>query len=435
MTRWPILSFFLFFVLVACNSPQRGLFAKKTPHEQYADRIRDAGLQRTQLGALWMAAAEKGLAQPLKIVLPYEEAGFFPAEQPRAAGFIFSAKRGEQLTVAISSVPTTDVLLFAELWQPNAAGTKPKLLATADTNTNTLKYDVGNEGSFLLRIQPELLRSVEYRLVVTVGPSLAFPVRSADKPRVISLWGTERDAGARSHEGIDIAAKFRTPVVAAADGYISSVSENQLGGKVVFLRMSDQSYSLYYAHLDSQIVKQGQEVKSGEILGLMGNTGNAKTTVPHLHFGIYAGMGGAIDPFPFVNQNRDLPQQPGLPIEDLNKYLRTTGSSTIFDRPVAGSTALSKPPNGTALLTTAVTGKWFKVQLPNGSEGFIAGTQTSKLPLTTIKLGHTQKLLSAPDSTSAGKLILAAGTSVTVRGLFNDYYFVKHENIDGWLSK
>ena len=51
------------------------------------------------------------------------------------------------------------------------------------------------------------------------------------------------------------------------------------------------------------MVSGGNRVRVGDTLGFVGNTGNAKTTPPHLHFGIYT-RGGAIDPLPFVKQTK-----------------------------------------------------------------------------------------------------------------------------------
>lgn len=58
------------------------------------------------------------------------------------------------------------------------------------------------------------------------------------------------------------------------------------GGKVVWMRDEARGMSLYYAHLDSQHVAAGAYVRPGDTLGFVGKTGNARTTPPHLHFGI-----------------------------------------------------------------------------------------------------------------------------------------------------
>jgi murein DD-endopeptidase MepM/ murein hydrolase activator NlpD len=68
--------------------------------------------------------------------------------------------------------------------------------------------------------------------------------------------------------------------IAAANGRISSVTENNLGGKVMFMRPAGKDFTLYYAHLDEQLVSEGQDVRTGDTIGLVGNTGNARTTPP-----------------------------------------------------------------------------------------------------------------------------------------------------------
>ena len=60
--------------------------------------------------------------------------------------------------------------------------------------------------------------------------------------------------------------------------------------------------SIYYAHLDSILVQSGSRVKRGDTLGLVGNTGNAQTTAPHLHFGVYANGRAAVNPLPFIKR-------------------------------------------------------------------------------------------------------------------------------------
>lgn len=135
-----------------------------------------------------------------------------------------------------------------------------------------------------------------------------FPV-AGKKANVGSFWGAKRDGGKRKHEGIDIFAKKGTPVLAISDGLITRVSNMPLGGKVVWMRSSVKNWSVYYAHLDEQWVVEGQYVRKGDALGTVGNTGNARTTPPHLHFGIYTNR-GAMDPYPHVkNLSR-------IPVED-----------------------------------------------------------------------------------------------------------------------
>ena len=100
-------------------------------------------------------------------------------------------------------------------------------------------------------------------------------------------WGAPRDGGRRPHRGIDIFARRGTAVVAVAPGIISYIGEQPKGGFCLWLT-TENGASFYYAHLDRWApgLYEGMEVASGDLLGFVGNTGNARTTPPHLHFGI-----------------------------------------------------------------------------------------------------------------------------------------------------
>jgi murein DD-endopeptidase MepM/ murein hydrolase activator NlpD len=117
-------------------------------------------------------------------------------------------------------------------------------------------------------------------------PSLINPVLGATKQSIISFYGDARDNG-RKHEGIDIVAPKGTFVIAPTGGEIVSVSYNSLGGKVIWMKDPRLKRTYYFAHLDSQIVTKGMLVNRGDTLGTVGNTGNARRTRSHLHFGIY----------------------------------------------------------------------------------------------------------------------------------------------------
>lgn len=161
------------FLCIACSAPNRGLFAGKTAHQRYADKISNAGLKETSLGQNWFTAAGKGLTQPLAIKLPYKEVGYFDAAQPAAAGYRFTARRGDKVLIVLTKKPAAGFSLFLDLWQP-VANEQPKLIAAADTAAAGLNYEVNKDGEYLLRLQPELLAGGEYTLEIRTGPSLDF---------------------------------------------------------------------------------------------------------------------------------------------------------------------------------------------------------------------------------------------------------------------
>jgi hypothetical protein len=109
------------------------------------------------------------------------------------------------------------------------------------------------------------------------------------------------------HHGDDIFANLGTPVVAVADGTLNRVGWERLGGWRLWVRdrVGDE---FYYAHLSgySMLALRSKHVKAGEVLGFVGNTGDAFTTVPHLHFEIHPrsllhlGYDGAVDPTSYL---------------------------------------------------------------------------------------------------------------------------------------
>jgi murein DD-endopeptidase MepM/ murein hydrolase activator NlpD len=151
--------------------------------------------------------------------------------------------------------------------------------------------------SFSFTNYPKRPASVK-KTVSSVSKALVFPV-AGTKSKIKDLWGASRGGGIRKHKGIDIHAKKGTPVVAVCDGVIVERANTVIGGKTLWLKSSEHGWKAYYAHLDKQLVKKGQRVKKGQVIGTLGNTGNARTTPPHLHYGI-AGGKGWVNPLPYV---------------------------------------------------------------------------------------------------------------------------------------
>ena len=405
------------------------MFGKRSPHEKYADAISNSVLKESILVKAWLDAAEKALSYPQQITLPYKETGFFAADKPSAAGFAFKAVRGENIVATLSCNPDT-VMVFLELWRPGIKS--QSLLATIDTITNTLTYTVSKDDSLIIRVQPELLVDLEYTITIATRPSLAFPVAKSGQPHLISFWGSERDKGARKHEGVDIAAAFRTPALAAADGIISRVNENNLGGKVVFLRDANTGNNLYYAHLDSQIAVEGQRVKIGDTVGLVGKTGNARNTVPHLHFGIYT-MGGAINPLPFVNPDVKEPKKITASLQLLYRFLRTTNSTSLYNEASTQSAKIQAIEKNEPVFILAATGSWYKVKLPDNGIGYIDSRSLTDKNLSHLSIKQTQELKVQPFINAPVKDSIAAGEKVDVLGVYKGFYLVNHKGMEGWI--
>lgn len=329
------------------------ILKKKTPHERYAKRLEKDGIAETPLGQKWMEVSEIALKNPHTITLPYRQTGYFQIDKPRSLGLKFSAKRGQRITFSVDKKAGDNFVLYADLFKIDGDDTEH--LQSPDTLENIFYIDVEKTGHYILRLQPELYRTGTYDLSVSVGPSIGFPV-SGSKARVLSFWGAVRDGGKRKHEGIDIFAKKLTPVVAATDGIVTGVHNGGIGGKTVWLRSLDGELTFYYAHLHKQSVHTGQIVKKGKVLGLVGNTGNAKFTPPHLHFGIYAGR-AAVDPYPFVK--RAVEKVPEVPVKKLDQPLRLAKSQKFNNGKVTAKA-------NSILVPVAVNADGYLCEMPDG---------------------------------------------------------------------
>jgi LysM repeat protein len=134
---------------------------------------------------------------------------------------------------------------------------------------------------------PNLIRVGQELVIMTSGWTC--PVSGST---FFNDWGFPR-AGARYHEGNDLFAKMGTPVRAPVSGTVKQVI-GTIGGKQVNLS-GDDGVMYLGSHL-SDFGKSGR-VSAGDVIGYVGNTGNAAGSSPHLHFGMYV-SGVVINPYP-----------------------------------------------------------------------------------------------------------------------------------------
>lgn len=264
----------------------------------------------------WVEAAGRVTAEPERVELPVEVTGIFDARRT-ALGIAFAVRAGRRIYVDVETEPS-DVPADAESRSPfvdlfvagdrglePVASPLPVRGRGADPLVQRVEAAALDAGEYVLRVQPEIGYAGGYRVSVRTAPLLMFPVEGMTTRAILSGFGAERDGGARSHRGVDIFAPRGTPALAAMDAFVSRVETTARGGNVVWLQPLFGDMRLYYAHLDTQLVRPGDLVLAGEIIGTVGNTGNAITTPPHLHFGVYVRRrgvrGGARDPYPFLD--------------------------------------------------------------------------------------------------------------------------------------
>lgn len=146
--------------------------------------------------------------------------------------------------------------------------------------------------------------------IVTAPSGLAIPVAGIAPRQLLDTYSQSRAGGARVHNAIDIMARAGTPVVSATDGTVEKLYFSRGGGGIsAYVRSDDGRWIYYYAHLLAYApgLREGQRLRRGDPIGLVGSTGNANPAGPHLHFAIHAmapgerwHQGRAINPYPLL---------------------------------------------------------------------------------------------------------------------------------------
>jgi murein DD-endopeptidase MepM/ murein hydrolase activator NlpD len=117
---------------------------------------------------------------------------------------------------------------------------------------------------------------------------LMIPVEGVSRDQLSDTWGQSRSGGARQHQAIDIMAPKGTPVLAAAPGTVEKLFVSERGGITAYVRSEDLRLIYYYAHLERYApgLSEQQNVRAGQLIGYVGETGNVAPGGPHLHFAV-----------------------------------------------------------------------------------------------------------------------------------------------------
>ncbi len=171
---------------------------------------------------------------------------------------------------------------------------KEKLVQQLHNDIYYLEREISRQESNLKIIQG-LLQNQKAILLAT--PSL-WPVMGS----ISSVFGETRlspaAGGARPHRGVDISAPIGTPVVAAAEGVVVYAGWQAEMGRSIYLDHG-HGFATLYGHLKNIMVKPGEKVKKGQIIGTVGMTGNS--TGPHLHYEVHI-QGVPVNPQPYLRQ-------------------------------------------------------------------------------------------------------------------------------------
>lgn len=416
-------------------------FQPRASHADYIEGLEQMDLADAAIGRQWIEASERVLENPVEIELPFREQVFFDPAAPDAAGYEFESQRGRAIRISVDLAQQSGLRLFVDLFRVEDDGQELVHIASYDRDENLLEFEPQRENRYILRLQPELLRGGRYTLSIEENPVLAFPVEGKGMRDIYSFFGDPRDGGRRRHEGVDIFAARSTPVLSASAGVVRRVSTRELGGKTVFVRDEERGLNFYYAHLDEQYAERGQRVSPGDLLGAVGNTGNAITTPPHLHFGIYADRWQALDPWNFLKPGTGPPAPLPLDQYTLESHMRTTREAGAG----LGSGLEAGIPAGTVVRIVAAGPAGLRVHLP-GHRGqgqtidlTYEDVELLKQPLVAdspLALAGTTYLYSAPAAHGEAVAELSDASGLTLLGLNGSFYYVEtSQGLRGWLPK
>lgn len=422
-------------MLTACSGG--GVLSRLTlapsPHERYAEALRDTALDNTALARDWLTAAETALSKPLIVTLPMRESGYFAADTPTATAYQFELQRGRRFSVEVTFDSVETAQLFVDLFEIRAEAAPERIASLTDGRM--LAVDVPRDGTYILRIQPELLRSGRYTIVQRTLASLMFPVSGITAAAVQSEFGAARDAGRREHEGIDIFAARNTPVVAVADG-TAQPGTNPLGGNVVWLRDRREPRSFYYAHLTRWAFEGTSTVRAGDVVGYVGNTGNARGTAPHLHFGIYAR--GAIDPLPFLKADDPIPPPPANVDQILAELVRISSArATLRSGTPRSAPEIAQLNRASLAQVTGVTDAQVRVELPDRRSGYLnrSAVTVARSPLRQQRIAAGVVVREQPLGTAPAVQTIDEPVTAQVIGEFNGFAFVRlASGPPGWIA-
>ena len=419
----------------------RQQYVASSPHAEYGQMLHVAGLDERGIGNDWLKTGRSILSEALPVSVPFQETGFLDPNGVSAVAYKMSLRRGEKVDISINAAFADSARLFIDLFRgsnTSTGGQSMRSVAHADSAQTNLQYEITRDGNYLIRVQPELLRGGLFTINIKTAGALTFPVSGVTGTAIRSFWGDNRNGGRRKHEGLDIFAERGTPVLATSAGLVNKVDYETVGGKVIWVRDVSRGFSIYYAHLDSQMVQEGTWVAAGDTIGLVGDTGNAQDMNPHLHLGVYVRNAGPIDPYPFVYTSNHSAPAMLADQANLGNWVRTAkAKAQLREAPTVNSMLVKEVPQYTAMKVVAGSGNWYHVVMPDGQNGYISAQMTesagapirSKYVLTSAAV-HDSPVYSAPVID-----ILNDESNVSVLGQFEDYLYVQSPSgRTGWME-
>ena len=384
----------------------------------------------------WRWQARRSLNNPLPILLPYSERWLVLPDTSQAVTFTVLAEQGRILDIRTQRESTAQGGLVIEIFDLETGDVLP--VASIGPSEDQLRWPVSNTSTYRVRVQSMPGTLGAFALALDERFALEFPVDTDAADPVRSFFGMPRDGGLRAHHGIDVFAPRHTPVIAAADGYVSRVGTSPRGGLHIWQRVNDESGAslgtLYYAHLEDIFVTAGTWVDRGTPIGTVGNSGNAISTPPHLHFGLYQRFKGPLDPLPLTG----LSQRPLVPMSNghhwpvwvsINRESVNVRAGPGIEHAVKATVG-----RGEIVAVEAATDGWLRIRTGEGERGFLSDALVGTLQDQTLALVEDSQVQVSHDVSSTTLVTLQAQQSVKLLGRFGTARYVETATgLRGWI--
>ena len=407
-------------------------------HEAYVHSLRSAGLAQTAIARDWILAAENAMKNPVDVEPPFEEAFYVDHAAAFAVAYHFSVIKGQRVEIDVAFDGQKRCRLFMDLFRVRGLSFEDwRLVASDNNNEKHLEFEPKHDAEYVLRLQPELLRGGRFTVTIRNMASLGFPVLGYDHRSIGSGFGAPRDGGRRKHHGVDIFTKRHTPVIAPSKAFVRRVSESDIGGLNIWLHDQKRGLHLYFAHLQTQDVKQNTYVVPGQRIGTVGNTGNARRTPPHLHFGIYASGEGPVDPVNFIKEINSTPKEITTDMTMLGRWARAKQSNVSLNASAASrSLKITRLNPHSAMKVLAASGNMYRILLPDGLSGYVPihSIESVEETLEIQQADTIQEVKAAPMEQAIIVEEINGGEEFSILGQFDGYWLVRtHKENVGWL--
>ncbi len=152
----------------AVDEIRQRIAPRTSPHAEYADALRAAGLTASPLAGAWVEAASEALVAPRKVDLPFHDEGWLAPDAPGAIGVRFTAPRARWITVRAHLDAARPALVFVDAFRSPTDSDARFIPLAATDSPGVLRFRVWRGGAVIVRAQPELLRGGRYERSVTI---------------------------------------------------------------------------------------------------------------------------------------------------------------------------------------------------------------------------------------------------------------------------